>query len=574
MASSALTPVATPHLPATDGVEEEHNQDKHGPWSRTRYDTSRKINGFNQNDYYMILNLEKNCKIDEIKEHYKILARMLHPDKSKWEDSKTAFQRVSIAYSVLKDPKKRSSYDKTEPGKYVAGPVDADVLFGEDFSPNAFGDDSGSEEGEDHRRNETQDMLKPNEAHKSIYKDATKFIQEVLQNPPMTKEDKEACKGKVAAFNLKIKEQNQADGLKGTDLGKFYIQYTIFETNAILAKPSLDILRGNREDSAAKENLQKYEDALRIAIKDNEYEDSWCYEALGFISTKEQKDDVHMGGVGNQTPGQQEGTERPAPGTQEGSIVKWKPGYTLTGEKIIAVIPKERTIHPMIKGVRGPAEKFVFSYQFIVLDEKEALIELVSGSELGNKAKNGYLNLPEDKIVDARYSEDRYTQEDAEWFDKLIDFTAKPFQSRSSDTPRHPNGYGLASFKNGREDVMSRTALRKMLGQTDADFEIQECLKRNGKIPAWKIQPLGWRQPKSMEIKAPKDRRLFRERRVVNEDDTDSEGDGLFVPNRGRGGYPGKPKSDSVSPLGEIEEMRNEMLELKAMLKMLMLKEK
>lgn len=144
--------------------------------------------------------------------------------------------------------------------------------------------------------------------------------------------------------------------------------------------------------------------------------------------------------------------------------------------------PRERTVRKMVKGVRQPDEKMTFGYQFIVKDEEEETIALRSGKEIGRKATEGYLGLPEEEILDARYSEKRYTLDDENSFEKLVDFASNLFKTRSSNEPRYPLGYGLVAFKDGSEDVLSRAGLRALLGETDADWEIQECDKKHNRL--------------------------------------------------------------------------------------------
>jgi len=65
-------------------------------------------------DYYEVLGLKKGASDDEIKKAYKKLARKYHPDLNR-DDPKTAeekFKEVNEAYDVLKDPKKKATYDQ------------------------------------------------------------------------------------------------------------------------------------------------------------------------------------------------------------------------------------------------------------------------------------------------------------------------------------------------------------------------------------------------------------------------------------------------------------------------------
>ena len=65
---------------------------------------------------YETLGISNTASIDEIKEQFRKLALIFHPDKSKSQNSETRFKEISEAYELLSDPKKRASYDKNQPG--------------------------------------------------------------------------------------------------------------------------------------------------------------------------------------------------------------------------------------------------------------------------------------------------------------------------------------------------------------------------------------------------------------------------------------------------------------------------
>lgn len=64
-------------------------------------------------DYYNILGVSRDASQDEIKKKYRKLAAKYHPDKNPDDASaEDKFKEIGEAYEVLKDPEKRSLYDK------------------------------------------------------------------------------------------------------------------------------------------------------------------------------------------------------------------------------------------------------------------------------------------------------------------------------------------------------------------------------------------------------------------------------------------------------------------------------
>lgn len=64
-------------------------------------------------NYYTDLGVKKDAKADEIKKAYRKLALEFHPDRNQGDKKKEEqFKKISSAYGVLSDPKKRQHYDK------------------------------------------------------------------------------------------------------------------------------------------------------------------------------------------------------------------------------------------------------------------------------------------------------------------------------------------------------------------------------------------------------------------------------------------------------------------------------
>jgi DnaJ domain len=69
-------------------------------------------------DYYELLRIPRTASDAEVKQSFRRLAILLHPDKNPHPDAPAAFQELNEAYEVLGDPVKRFMYDQMlgEPG--------------------------------------------------------------------------------------------------------------------------------------------------------------------------------------------------------------------------------------------------------------------------------------------------------------------------------------------------------------------------------------------------------------------------------------------------------------------------
>ncbi len=86
-------------------------------------------------DYYKILGVSKNASDEEIKKAYRKLAMKYHPDHTKGD--KTAeekFKKISEAYAVLSDKKKRGQYDTFGSTGFKQRYSQEDIFKGFDFS--------------------------------------------------------------------------------------------------------------------------------------------------------------------------------------------------------------------------------------------------------------------------------------------------------------------------------------------------------------------------------------------------------------------------------------------------------
>lgn len=101
-------------------------------------------------DYYSVLNINKDANENEIKKAYRRLAMKYHPDRNKGDvSSEEKFKKVSEAYDILSDPAKRKTYDMYGHAGFEGGASaaysNANMNFSDVFG-DIFGDVFGSKE--------------------------------------------------------------------------------------------------------------------------------------------------------------------------------------------------------------------------------------------------------------------------------------------------------------------------------------------------------------------------------------------------------------------------------------------
>ncbi|MHB1947603.1 MAG: DnaJ C-terminal domain-containing protein [Gammaproteobacteria bacterium] len=175
-------------------------------------------------DYYATMGVPRTASADEIKRSYRKLARKYHPDVSKEPNAEEKFKEVQEAYEVLKDPKKRASYDQLgtqwQAGQefrpppnwqgqyYEEGSPFEEGGFGgfSDFFENIFGGGrSGRHAGVRQRHHEfnqrgSDQHAKINVSLEEAYHGATKEIQ--LQVPEIDAQGRAHNKSRVLKINI------------------------------------------------------------------------------------------------------------------------------------------------------------------------------------------------------------------------------------------------------------------------------------------------------------------------------------------------------------------------------------
>ena len=99
-------------------------------------------------DYYETLDVARTASAEEIKQSFRRLARLHHPDVAKNKITGEAkFKEINEAYEVLGDPDKRQRYDELGPPSPRSGPGDPEFEFGgtgfSDFFESFFGQRAG-----------------------------------------------------------------------------------------------------------------------------------------------------------------------------------------------------------------------------------------------------------------------------------------------------------------------------------------------------------------------------------------------------------------------------------------------
>ena len=98
-------------------------------------------------EYYKQLGVEKTATADEIKKAYRKLALKYHPDKNPDNaEAEATFKKISEAYAVLSDKKKREEYDTYGSAGFQQRYSQEDIFRGFDLNDilNQFGFGGGS----------------------------------------------------------------------------------------------------------------------------------------------------------------------------------------------------------------------------------------------------------------------------------------------------------------------------------------------------------------------------------------------------------------------------------------------
>lgn len=80
-------------------------------------------------DYYSLLRVSRHATGAEIKQAYRRMAVLLHPDKNPHPDASEGFRAISEAWEVLGDPFKKALYDQMLNGETESVPAHRDPAY-------------------------------------------------------------------------------------------------------------------------------------------------------------------------------------------------------------------------------------------------------------------------------------------------------------------------------------------------------------------------------------------------------------------------------------------------------------
>ena len=95
----------------------------------------------NTDDYYKVLNVDKKATTAQIKKEYRLIARIIHPDKCSLSGAEDAFKKLNAAHKCLSNEESRQHYDLTGGELNESGPGASP--FGPDIFAEMFRNERG-----------------------------------------------------------------------------------------------------------------------------------------------------------------------------------------------------------------------------------------------------------------------------------------------------------------------------------------------------------------------------------------------------------------------------------------------
>lgn len=77
----------------------------------------------NMKDYYLVLGIESDASIADIKTAFRQKAALFHPDRNAAHDAPARFREIRVAYDTLSDDAKRAAYDENRRRNLLDNPL-------------------------------------------------------------------------------------------------------------------------------------------------------------------------------------------------------------------------------------------------------------------------------------------------------------------------------------------------------------------------------------------------------------------------------------------------------------------
>jgi hypothetical protein len=170
---------------------------------------------------------------------------------------------ISEAYQVLS--KERKEYDNNLWRYQKMGQLDP-LAWGEEFAANGSGTDSGKSDSVD-SDSEKHKKHKPDKFRMDIYKEATPYVHNLLEDP-----DDFASDSQIRSLNRRITEQNMKEGFERDE---FHISHRFLRAFGLSTRDALATLERDPDDRKAKTELKKLENQLEKWVRVNSYPPEW-----------------------------------------------------------------------------------------------------------------------------------------------------------------------------------------------------------------------------------------------------------------------------------------------------------
>tara|TARA_B100001248_G_C27396688_1_gene466069 strand:+ start:1877 stop:3040 length:1164 start_codon:yes stop_codon:yes gene_type:complete len=218
-------------------------------------------------NYYSILNIDRNATSEEIKKSYRKLAMKYHPDKC--PEGAEKFKKIAEAYSVLSDKNKKSQYDICGFADINIGdPMEIFTQIFTDFKPDIFANLSD---------NIINNFSKDNNCDTKV------FVKTFVSNDNFSKKIDKAIPDMLNTFQNVI-TGNEDNSLKSNFM-KSFLNNTFSSTNKNIDEDISETQYNMYNDTFEDMSLNK-EESLKNEFKENIYTDTCMKQPQDIIIKK------------------------------------------------------------------------------------------------------------------------------------------------------------------------------------------------------------------------------------------------------------------------------------------------